>query len=408
MSPKDNRVSTLNQVFIWFGAAVSIAEIITGALLAPLGLAKGLLAIIIGHVIGVSILFMAGFIGANSRLSAAESTRISFGEKGSYIFSILNIVQLIGWTAVMIKSGAQAVNGITQSACGISNQYLWSIVIGLLIILWIVIGIKNLSRVNSVVITVLFVLSLLLGYVVFKNYDVSIIYDGTLDFGAAVELNVAMSLSWLPLISDYTRELQKPKSGTVISVLGYFFGSILMFTIGLGATLYAGTSDITTIFLASGLSIAGLVIVVLATVTTTFLDAYSAGVSTVNMTNKINERYAAIIATLIGVVMALFLPMSQYENFLYFIGSVFAPLYAILFADYYVLGKKSISGIPKFNIKNLILWVIGVIIYRLLMSFVTFVGITLPVMILVSILCVIMNKVIKRVMRKGGAHYAKQ
>jgi len=73
-----------------------------------------------------------------------------------------------------------------------------------------------------------------------------------MSFGTSVELNVGMALSWLPLIADYTRHVEKEKSGTLISVLGYFFGSILMFVIGLGASLYAGTTDIASILLSAG------------------------------------------------------------------------------------------------------------------------------------------------------------
>lgn len=94
---------------LWFSAAISMAEIYTGGLLAPLGFSDGVKAIIIGHLIGGGIMLLAGAIGAESGLPAiAMSTRISFGTYGSYLFSILNILQLIGWTAVMIIAGGRA------------------------------------------------------------------------------------------------------------------------------------------------------------------------------------------------------------------------------------------------------------------------------------------------------------
>lgn len=102
-----------NNGLLWFGAAVSIAEILTGALVAPLGFEKGALAILIGHVIGCGLLYLAGLIGAQTGRSAMESCRIAFGGKGSYLFSALNITQLIGWTAVMIISGAKAMSGLS-------------------------------------------------------------------------------------------------------------------------------------------------------------------------------------------------------------------------------------------------------------------------------------------------------
>ena len=88
--------STLNNGLIWFGAGVSIAEILTGTYLAPLGFEKGLAAILLGHLIGCTMLFFAGLIGGMKRLSAMETVKLSFGGKGCLLFAVLNVLQLVG------------------------------------------------------------------------------------------------------------------------------------------------------------------------------------------------------------------------------------------------------------------------------------------------------------------------
>ncbi len=392
MKEENQRVSTFSQILLWFGAAVSIAEIMTGALLAPLGLIQGIWAIILGHVIGGAILFPAGLIGAKSGLSSAESVHISFGKYGSFGFSLVNILQLIGWTAIMIINGAKALDGITIHLWSYQNEKLWCIVIGLLICIWVVISIKSLSKLNTVVMSVLFIFTLILGFTVFKNTDIAVAVEETMSFGTAVELNVAMCLSWLPLISDYTRRLDKKITGTLWSVISYFISSTIMFIIGLGAAIYTGTSDITSILMSAGLGLIALVIVLFSTVTTTFLDVYSAGVSAANLNKKVNEKFAAVIACVIGVLLAMFVPISQYENFLYLIGSIFAPLFAILFVDYFLFHKTDINPSHSHIVKNMILWVIGFIVYRLLMSYNFIIGITLPVMGMMSAVCFTINK----------------
>jgi len=400
---KSSKVSTFSQVLLWFGAAVSIAEILTGALIAPLGLEKGILAILTGHIIGAIILFLAGYIGAKSELSSASTARISFGKYGSYGFSVLNLLQLLGWTSIMIIMAAKSMNGITKTLWNFSNEWIFCLFIGLLICLWIFLGNKNLTKLNTVVMFLLFAFSIVLGFVVFTKTSTGYqVYQAItpMSFGEAVELNVAMCLSWLPLISDYTRNLKKPVSGTIGSVAGYFFGSMLMYIIGLGAALYAGTSDISEILLSAGLGIIALVIVVLSTVTTTFLDVYSAGVSIENLNKKANEKTGALVVCILGTLLAIFVPMSQYENFLYLIGSAFAPLFAILFSEYYFFGKKDASS--NINIKNIILWAIGFAGYRFLMPYATFTGITLPVMTGVAILHVLSN-LVKQQSGKSGA-----
>ena len=90
----EKRTSVFENSLIWFGAAVSIAEILTGTYIAPLGFSKGLLAIIIGHIIGCVMLFFAGLIGGIARKSAMETAKMSFGNKGGLLFSVLNIIQL--------------------------------------------------------------------------------------------------------------------------------------------------------------------------------------------------------------------------------------------------------------------------------------------------------------------------
>ena len=390
-SHEENKVSTLSQVLLWFGAAVSIAEIITGALLAPLGLGQGLLSIVVGHIIGAVILFMGGYIGARSGLSSSMSARISFGKYGSYGFSALNLLQLLGWTAIMIVNAAKAMDAIAGQLWSFTNEGLWCVVIGLLICIWVLLGNEGLAKLNTVVMFLLLAFSLILGFVVFRDSGTAHTTEEQMSFGAAVELNVAMSLSWLPLISDYTRNLKKPVGGTVGSVLGYLAGSVLMYVIGLGAALFAGTSDISAILLAAGMGLVALVIVVFSTVTTTFLDVYSAGVSVVNLSKKASEKVSAIVVCVLGTLLAMFVSMSQYENFLYLIGSAFAPIFAILFADYYVAGRRSAEPERLINVKNVVLWVAGFVGYRLLTPYATFVGITLPVMAAIGTISIALN-----------------
>lgn len=383
---EEKRTSVFENGLIWFGAAVSIAEILTGTYFAPLGFGKGLLAIVIGHIIGCVMLFFAGLIGGKVRKSAMETAKMSFGGKGALLFSVLNVIQLVGWTAIMIYDGALAVNGIW----GIGN-WIWCLLIGGLIVLWILIGIKNLGKVNTVAMASLFILTIILSVVIFGNGTMQSSSGEDMSFGAAVELSVAMPLSWLPLISDYTREAEKPVRATAVSAVTYGVVSCWMYVIGMGAAIFTEESDIAQIMVKAGLGIAGLLIIVFSTVTTTFLDAYSAGISSESLSGKINGKWVAIAAAVIGTVGAIFLPLTDITDFLYFIGSVFAPMIAIQIADFFILKKD--SGERKFNIQNLIIWIVGFIIYRLLMRVDIVVGNTLPDMVITIILCVAVNKI---------------
>ena len=383
---EEKRTSVFENGLIWFGAAVSIAEILTGTYFAPLGFAKGLLAILLGHIIGCAMLFFAGLIGGKVRKSAMETAKMSFGSKGALLFSVLNIIQLIGWTAIMIYDGALAVNGIFDI-----GNWIWCIIIGALITLWILIGIKNLGKVNIVAMAALFILTIVLSFVIFGKGTMQNIGGEGMTFGAAVELSVAMPLSWLPLISDYTREAKKPVKATAVSAVTYGVVSCWMYIIGMGAAIFTGESDIAQIMVEAGLGIAGLLIIVFSTVTTTFLDAYSAGVSSESLSSKISGKWVAVAVTVIGAIGAIFLPLTDITDFLYFIGSVFAPMIAIQIADFFILKQNKETS--AFSIQNLIIWLIGFVIYRLLMHVDIVVGNTLPDMLITIVICVAVSKI---------------
>ena len=379
------KTSVFQNGLIWFGAGVSLAEILTGTSFAPLGFARGFAAIVIGHVIGCALFFLAGLIGARSGKSAMETVKMSFGRRGGLFFAALNVLQLVGWTAIMIYDGALAAGSVFPA-----GHWVWCLVIGGLILLWILVGVTNLGWLNKLSMAALFVLSLVLCWVVFSRGA----YGGGLgearSFGGAVELAVAMPLSWLPLISDNTREAEKPVQATLASAVVYGLVSTWMYAIGMGAAIFTGESDIAVIMVKAGLGIAALAILILSTVTTTFLDAWSAGISAESISPRLSGRWMAVGAALLGTAGAVLFPMDDITGFLYLIGSVFAPMIAIQIADFFLLKRDRFQA--DFDTRNLVIWAIGFAAYRGLMRLDLPLGCTLADMALTMALCLLAEK----------------
>lgn len=388
---EQKKTSLFENGLIWFGAAVSLAEILTGMSFSSLGLGKGLAAIFIGHVIGCVMLFLAGVIGGKMRLSAMETVKASFGNKGGLLFSILNVLQLVGWTAIMIYDGALAADGVFKT-----GSWIWCLVIGALIVVWILVGISNLGKINTVAMAALFILTVILCKVIFFSGNVlSASARDAMSFGGAVELSVAMPLSWLPLISDYTRDAEKPVKATAVSAIVYGLVSCWMYIIGMGAAMLTEGSDIADIMVKAGLGVAGLLIIVFSTVTTTFLDAYSAGVSSESIFKKLKGKYVAVAVTVVGTVAAMIFPMDDITDFLYLIGSVFAPMIAVQIADFFII--KNDSRDKGFDFINLAVWFVGFVVYRLLMNVDIIVGYTLPDMVITAGLCLAAHGIAKKI-----------
>lgn len=381
------KTSTFQNGLIWFGAGVSLAEILTGASFAPLGFAKGFAAIAAGHVIGCALFFLAGLIGGRSGRSAMETVKMSFGQRGGLFFALLNILQLVGWTAIMIYDGALAVSGIFPAGHGV-----WCLVIGGLILVWILVGVTNLGWLNKISMAALFLLTLVLCGVVFFLEPPAGAGGSpeAMSFGAAVELAVAMPLSWLPLVSDYTREAEKPFQATLASTVVYGLVSTWMYAIGMAAAIFTGEANIAAILVKAGLGVAALVILVLSTVTTTFLDAWSAGISAESLGGKLKGKWAAVGAAALGTAGAILFPMDDITGFLYLIGSVFAPMIAIQIADFFLLKRDRFGA--DFDGRNLAVWAVGFIAYRLLMRVDLVIGCTLADMLLTVLLCVLAEK----------------
>ena len=107
------KTSLFENALIWFGAGVSIAEILTGTYLAPLGLKNGILAIVAGHVIGCILLFRADIL---------ELQR--FGEEmlGDLTPSDVDAELVREWIASLMDKGL-ASNTINRKLSSIRTYY---------------------------------------------------------------------------------------------------------------------------------------------------------------------------------------------------------------------------------------------------------------------------------------------
>ena len=383
----EKKTSIYENGLIWFGAGVSIAEILTGTYYASMDFKSAILAIIIGHIGGFILMGLSGIIGARTGLAAMETTKLSFGKVGGIFFAILNFLQLVGWTAIMIYDGA-----ISSGELFGRGNNIWALLIGILIIIWIAVGITNLGKINTVSMIALFVLTILMSRKAFTTNLITKASPEALSFGGAVELAIAMPMSWLPLISDYTSKAEKPAKATWISVGIYSLVSLWMYIIGLTGALATGESTLSSIFSYSGIGALAIIIIILSTVTTTFLDAYSAGISFEAIKEDADGKKVSIIVSVVGIILAIVFPMDDITNFLYLIGSVFAPMIAVQIGDFFF---KEESTKSDFRI-NIASWIVGFIIYRILLKVDIVLGASIISVILTIIVTIILRKVFQK------------
>lgn len=369
-----------SQFLLWLGASISIAEIVTGTLLAPLGWQMGLLAILIGHLIGCGLFLLpAAYLSAQQHQTAIAVTKTVFGPWGVRLFSLLNALQLLGWTAVMIVNAQLAMNGISHHLFHFQSTIVMASIVAALIVVWLLLDHQWLFRINNVVVVLLAVGMVLMMGTIVAHGSVHPVAGTAMSFGSAVELNVTMALSWLPLIGDYTRNAHQPWQASLASVGGYFLGSVAMFAIGLFTVVLTGQADFTAVLAQSQIGSLALLVIVFSTVTTTFMDAYSAATNLNNLFHRGHVNLWGIAVTVVGLGIALGVSMTYYQNFLYAIGAVFSPLFAILAVSVFGLKQRLALG------WNFAWWVVGVLGYSWLQR-VDFVGgTTLLLLIVLSV-----------------------
>jgi NCS1 family nucleobase:cation symporter-1 len=336
---------------LWTGAAISLAEIWAGSLIVPLGLGLGLWAILLGHLIGNTPFALGGLIGSRWGIPTMVSARPSFGIRGSYFAAGLNVIQLVGWTAVMLIVCGGAADAISKFY-GFSKPALWIILSGIITTLWALMGHRIWKWLERISVFALLILCLVMTYVVFQEYGwdklSQISRQKDFPFMIGMDLVIAMPISWLPLISDYSRFATNSKSSFWGTWIGYFIVSSWMYLLGLAASLATQSPDpsgvVMNLMVKFGWAIPALIIVLFSTFTTTFLDIYSTAISGLNIVPKLGERKGVILGGILGTVTALIFPtLLSYEDFLLFIGAMFCPLFGIVLVDYFLLGKGSID-----------------------------------------------------------------
>jgi putative hydroxymethylpyrimidine transporter CytX len=382
--PKEERnLGGWDFFLLWTGAAISLAEIWAGSLIVPLGLSLGLWAILLGHLIGNTPFALGGLIGSRWGIPTMVSVRPSFGIRGSYFAAALNVVQLIGWTAVMLIVCGQAADAISKYY-GFSNLNLWIVLSGVVTTLWALMGHRIWKWLERISVFALLILCIAMTYVVFQQYGWGVLSQiprkRDFPFMVGMDLVIAMPISWLPLVSDYSRFAKDSKRSFWGTWIGYFIISSWMYLLGLMASLATQSPDpsevVMNLMLKFGWAIPALVIVLFSTFTTTFLDIYSTAISGLNIFPKLGERAGILIGGILGIIVAIIFPtILDYEHFLLFIGAMFCPMFGVVLADYFLLRKGVLSVQDLYrpegqywfkgglNPHAIIAWAIGFAIY---------------------------------------------
>ena len=381
VAKQDRNLRELDFFLLWAGAAISLSEIWAGGLLVSFGLMAGLGLIVLGHVVGNTPMALAGLIGSRHGVPAIVGTRGALGNRGSVLPALLNIVQLVGWTGVMLWIGGQSAAGL---AGGAEGARWWMVALGVLTTLWALADHRIWKVIQKIGVALLLVLSVVMTALALRTYGWRELWTApatpSMPFMLGLDLVIAMPISWMPLVSDYTRYAAIPGRGLRGTWWGYLLVSSWMYAVGLVAALAtksaAPEAALLQLMGEHRFLIPAVLVVLLSTVTTTFLNIYSNAVSAQSLFPKLGTRPLVLAAGALGTVLALGFDATTYESFLLLIGSAFCPLFGVVLADYFLLKRGSYEAEELFrrgrywyvggvNYRALAAWAVGIGIYQI-------------------------------------------
>ncbi|MCI0371651.1 MAG: putative hydroxymethylpyrimidine transporter CytX [candidate division NC10 bacterium] len=335
---------------LWGDLGVGLLVLLAGTLLVPaLGLAQALLAILIGSLLGSLLLAWVGVIGSDTGVPTMALLRPTLGIRGSYLPTVLNLVQLVGWGTFEIIIMAQAADGITQPLLGVSAFPVWVILVGAFCTLLAVGGPVRVIRqwLETFAVWLMLGTSVWLTAVLVTREDFGAILwapgKGGLTFWAAVDLVIAMPVSWIPLVADYSRFARSGRGAFWGTAAGYLLANVWFYALGAGLLLALKAQDLIAAIMATAGGWLALGIILVDETDEAFADIYSAAVSSQNLRPALRQRPGALTVGALCTALALTVPLTQYEHFLLLIGSVFVPLFGVLAADYFLLRGRRIN-----------------------------------------------------------------
>ncbi|WP_042299984.1 putative hydroxymethylpyrimidine transporter CytX [Paraburkholderia kururiensis] len=383
---------------LWFSLGIGLLVAQAGALLVPgLSLSLAFVAIGVGSAVGVVLLALAGVIGTDTGLAAMSSLRPTLGVRGASVPAVINAVQLVGWGAFEIIVMRDSADALAKQSFGFSSPLIWTLVFGLLATLLAVSGPLSFVRrfLRTWGLWLLLAGAGWLTWSVLAKHDLAALLarpgTGEMPLGSAIDLVVAMPLSWLPLIADYTRFGRRAGETFRGTLIGYGIANVWFYVLGAIYGLAAGGGDalLTTALAQAGGGIA-LLLVLIDEADNAFADIHSAAVSTGTLWARGSIPLLSAAFGALCTLIALVVPMARYENFLLLIGSVFAPLFGMVLADHFVVRRRRIDAAALADLRGrygysggwhlsaFVSWAVGIAAYHAINQWLPNVGATLP------------------------------
>jgi nucleobase:cation symporter-1, NCS1 family len=355
----------IDQLALWANLGISLFGPLTGALIATTAGSVGLAmaAIVVGCGLGAILLGASAVMGTVTGAPAMVTLRGLVGRRGSIVPTVLNIAQNIGWATmeiIVISTAAVAVVG---------QAWRWPFVIlaGAAATIMAIRPLGSVRLLRKIMVWLVLVASAFLFVEVLLQPRQSIPQDSVLGFWPAVDLAIAGVVSFAPLAADYSRHSRTRGAAFWGASLGYGLAAIVYYALGVFAVINLGASDVITALVTLPAGAIAITILLVDEVDEAFANVYSTTMSVHNIIPQLDRRIIALIIGVTATLLAGLMNFGQYQSFLFLIGSVFVPLYAVAAVDFFIVSRQrwDVSSTARFRATPVIAWACGFIAYQL-------------------------------------------
>ncbi len=383
---------------LWFSLGVGLLVMQVGAYLVPaVGTQDAALAVVLGSLIGAGLLAWTARLGCTSGLSSAGLMHATFGSRFARLPVLLNMAQLVGWTTfelVIMRDGTTAIGkqsfGLALGGLGgiAATTLLWgAVLVALLAGSMTTLVRKLISRIGlPLVVASLMWLTWQFGSQL-QAQGLAAFWarpgDGSMGLLSAMDLVIAMPVSWLPLVADYARHGKNGRSAMSGTWAGYALANIWCYALGVLVVSVAqpGTDLVTALLLAQG-GLLALSLILVDEIDNAYGDVYSCAVSGHSLKPRWSVRQWGLGVAVACTALALVLPMHSLEPFLLMLSSVFVPLYGVILGRLAVGSPDLSTSDRKVDWTAASLWLVGIVCYHLLGNFAPQWGSALPTLAL--------------------------
>jgi nucleobase:cation symporter-1, NCS1 family len=371
-------LGTLDTTLLWTNLGISLLVLVLPAYF-DLPLRTALAATLVGAVIGNAMLAVAALIGADARVPTMVLQRAPLGRNGSYLATALNILQCLGWAIFELVVIATAAGLLCDKIFGFQAVWLWKLGFGALAAVLALLGpigfVRRFVR-KFAIWAVLASIVYLTWWIVHGAHLGRIWSQGGHkgSFWLAVDTVVAVTVSWAPLVADYTRFSRNRSSAFFGVGIGYLLPTLFQFGFGSILVLSRGVDpnhpELILTAIAGGGAAAALALLALTVDETdeAFANVYSGAVSMQNLFPRASQRTLIVGASVAATAGALAIDMRSYQRFLLLLGAVFVPLLGVLVADWLLKGmhytREDVFGAPPLRPGAVIAWVAGFLVYE--------------------------------------------